>query len=102
MRHALLASTAATAAIVVQLGLALTAVQAQSAVALTGKVGSAAEPVMEGVAVSAKKDGATITVSVVTDDKGATASRRRGSSPGITRSAPARSATTSTAPRRPT
>ena len=69
IRNALLASTAATAAVLLQLGLAAPAL-AQSAAALTGKVSSAAEPVMEGVVVSAKKDGSTITVSVVTDDKG--------------------------------
>src|SRR5450432_2634896 len=65
IRNILLASSAA---ILLQLGAA--PAQAQSAVALTGKVSSAAEPVMEGVVVSAKKDGSTITVSVVTDDKG--------------------------------
>jgi virginiamycin B lyase len=69
IRDALLASTAATAAVLFQLGLAVPG-HAQSAVALAGKVGSAAEPVMEGVVVSAKKDGSTITISVVTDDKG--------------------------------
>lgn len=69
IRSALLASTAAGAAVLFQLGLVPPA-QAQSAVALAGKVTSAAEPVMEGVAVSAKKDGSTITVSVITDDKG--------------------------------
>jgi virginiamycin B lyase len=69
IRDALLASTAATAAVLFQLGLAVPG-HAQSAVALAGKVSSAAEPVMEGVVVSAKKDGSTITISVVTDDKG--------------------------------
>jgi virginiamycin B lyase len=69
LRNALLASTAATAAVLFQLGLAAPTL-AQSAAALTGKVSSAAEPVMEGVVVSAKKDGSTITVSVITDDKG--------------------------------
>ena len=69
IRNALLASTAATAAILFQFGLAAPAL-AQSAAVLAGKVSSAAEPVMEGVVVSAKKDGSTITVSVVTDDKG--------------------------------
>jgi streptogramin lyase len=68
MRNALLASTAA-AAVLFQFGVAAPAL-AQSAAALTGKVGSAAEPVMEGVVVSAKKAGSTITVSVITDDKG--------------------------------
>ena len=42
--------------------------QAQSV--LTGVVSSTEEAVMEGVVVSARKDGSTITVSVVTDDKG--------------------------------
>jgi streptogramin lyase len=65
MRNALLVSTAAMTAVL--FGAAAPAL-AQSA--LTGKVSSAAEPVMEGVVVSAKKDGSTITVSVVTDDKG--------------------------------
>jgi streptogramin lyase len=44
--------------------------QAQNAAALSGQVSSAAEPVMEGVLVSAKKDGSNITTTVVTDDKG--------------------------------
>jgi hypothetical protein len=44
--------------------------QAQNAPALTGQVTSAEEGAMEGVVVSARKDGSTITVSVVTDDKG--------------------------------
>jgi virginiamycin B lyase len=69
IRNALLASTAATAAVLFQLGLAAPA-QAQSTSALAGKVGSAAEPVMEGVVVSAKKDGSTITISVVSNEKG--------------------------------
>jgi virginiamycin B lyase len=67
IRNALLASSAA---ILLQLGTASTGALAQSAVALAGKVSSSAEPIMEGVVVSAKKDGSTITVSVVTDDKG--------------------------------
>jgi virginiamycin B lyase len=37
---------------------------------LTGHVSSAEEEPMEGVVVSAKKDGATFTVSVVTDKEG--------------------------------
>jgi virginiamycin B lyase len=44
-------------------------VQAQSA-ALAGQVSSASEPTMEGVLVSARKDGSTVTVTVVSDDKG--------------------------------
>jgi streptogramin lyase len=43
---------------------------AQSAAALSGEVSSAQEGLMEGVVVSAKKDGSTITVSVVSDAKG--------------------------------
>ena len=37
---------------------------------LTGKVSSADEGAMEGVLVSAKRDGATVTVTVVTDNQG--------------------------------
>src|SRR5262245_11961006 len=44
--------------------------QAQAPIALTGQVSSAAEAVMEGVVVSAKREGSTVTVSVVSDDKG--------------------------------
>jgi streptogramin lyase len=57
------------------LGCALTGLipagaQAQSASALTGQVTSAEEGPMGGVLVSVKKDGSTITVSVVSDPKG--------------------------------
>ena len=38
--------------------------------ALVGQVTSQEEGPMEGVVVSAKKDGSTITVSVISDDKG--------------------------------
>ena len=38
--------------------------------ALSGNVSSAREGAMEGVVVSARKDGSTITVSVISDDKG--------------------------------
>src|SRR5260370_13282747 len=43
---------------------------AQAPAALAGQVSSAKEGAMEGVVVSAKKAGGTITVSVVTDEKG--------------------------------
>ncbi len=43
---------------------------AQNNIALTGKVTSAEEGAMEGVIVSAKKSGSTITISVVTDKDG--------------------------------
>jgi streptogramin lyase len=44
--------------------------QPQAAVALAGRVSSAEESMMEGVVVSARKDGSTISVSVVTDAQG--------------------------------
>src|SRR5438132_7726700 len=44
--------------------------QAQGTVALTGQVSSAEEGAMEGVVVSARRDGSTISVSVVTDAQG--------------------------------
>jgi streptogramin lyase len=43
---------------------------AQTAAPLAGQVTSAEEGAMEGVIVSARKDGSNITVSVVSDDKG--------------------------------
>jgi virginiamycin B lyase len=47
-----------------------TAAQAQNGTALTGKVTSAQEPTMEGVLVSAKLDGSTVTTTVVTNAQG--------------------------------
>src|SRR5258707_792452 len=44
--------------------------QAQGIVALAGQVGSAEEGAMEGVVVSARRDGSTISISVVTDARG--------------------------------
>jgi virginiamycin B lyase len=44
--------------------------QAQTAAALSGQVSSPEEGAMEGVLVSAKKEGSTIAVTVVTDAKG--------------------------------
>ena len=44
--------------------------QSQPPAALAGTVSSAKEGLMEGVVVSAKKAGSTVTVSVATDDKG--------------------------------
>src|SRR3954470_24867073 len=62
--HALFAATAI-------LTLSLPAAShAQSAAALTGQVTSPEDGAMEGVLVSAKKDGGTITITVVSDDKG--------------------------------
>lgn len=45
-------------------------VLAQARSALTGQVSSAEENTMEGVVVTAKKDGSTISISVVTDPQG--------------------------------
>src|SRR5258708_29019494 len=64
----LLASAAMVAAIVLD-PIHDTAL-AQTVAALSGQVGSVAEAAMEGVLVSAKRDGTTITVTVVSDDKG--------------------------------
>jgi virginiamycin B lyase len=61
---------AAAAGIAVLLPPASSPAVAQGAVALSGQVSSAREGPMEGVVVSAKRDGATITVSVVSDNKG--------------------------------
>ena len=64
-KRILLASAATLAAFA--LG---TPMPASAQTALSGTVTSAKEGPMEGVVVSAKKDGSTITVSVVSDDKG--------------------------------
>jgi virginiamycin B lyase len=58
------------------IGLVLAGAHAQGAYALTGQVTSAEEGAMEGVLVSAKKDGSNITVTVVTDAGGRLQSRR--------------------------
>ena len=61
-----LLASASLCGVLFQAGLSTSA----SAQALAGKVSSAEESAMEGVLVSAKKEGSTITVTVVTDDKG--------------------------------
>ncbi len=48
----------------------VSAAQAQGSAALTGKVTSAQEPVMEGVLVSARRDGSSITTTVVSNAEG--------------------------------
>jgi streptogramin lyase len=63
----LLLASAGIAIVFLQAGIGA---RAQSGAVLSGKVTSAQEPVMEGVIVSAKKDGSNVTVSVVTDAKG--------------------------------
>ena len=47
-----------------------TAPDAQAEVALTGQVTSAAEGSMEGVVVTAKREGSTVAVSVISDAEG--------------------------------
>src|SRR5881394_757030 len=59
----------AAIAVVLAAGLALPQARAQGP-ALTGQVTSAEEGAMEGVIVSAKRDGSNITVSVITNDQG--------------------------------
>jgi virginiamycin B lyase len=51
-------------------GLMVAGANAQTAAALSGQVSSAEEGAMEGVLVSAKKEGSTITTKVVSNDKG--------------------------------
>src|SRR5207302_1959906 len=65
--NALLASTSLVSALA---WLTLAPAQAQTAAALSGQVSSAGEGAMEGVLVSAKKDGSTVTTTVVSNDKG--------------------------------
>ena len=48
----------------------LISVQAQTSASLSGQVSSAEEGAMEGVLVSAKKDGSNVTTTVVSNDKG--------------------------------
>ena len=64
---ALLASTSLVGALAL---MPLVQAQAQTAAALTGQVSSAEEGMMEGVLVSAKREGSTITTTVVSNDKG--------------------------------
>jgi len=68
--NCLLNLSAVLAVGLVQAGVEVPPARAQSAATLTGHVSSAEEGPMEGVVVSARKDGATFTVSVVTDREG--------------------------------
>ena len=65
-RHLLLALTAGVLAV----GLSMLPTQAQAPAALSGQASSAAEGAMEGVVVSAKREGSTATISVVSDKAG--------------------------------
>ena len=64
IRRLLLATAAALTASILGSGASL------AAAALNGQVTSAEEGAMEGVVVSAKKDGSTVAISVVSDEKG--------------------------------
>ena len=72
------------AATFLQIGSASFHAQAQTPFALTGQVTSAEEGSMEGVVVSAKKDGSTISISVVTNARAALLFRPRDLSRDIT------------------
>src|SRR5258708_31145009 len=69
-KRALLIAGAALAAILLQTPSARLRAQAQTPPALSGQVTSTEEGPMEGVVVSAKKDGSTISISVVTNASG--------------------------------
>src|SRR5882672_11295410 len=58
------------AAAVLSAAFATVSLDAAAQAALAGKVASAEEGAMEGVLVSAKQAGSTITITVVTDEKG--------------------------------
>jgi streptogramin lyase len=64
-----LLTSVSVGAFLFQMGLPMS-VPAQSSAALTGTVSSTEEGNMEGVLVTAKKEGSTIATTVVTDDKG--------------------------------
>jgi streptogramin lyase len=70
LRNLCLLASVSFGALLLQAGLTPSGALAQSAAALTGTVSSSQEGNMEGVIVSARKDGSNITVSVVSDDKG--------------------------------
>src|SRR5580700_9004284 len=69
LKQVSLLASASLFGMLVHAGLSTSAL-AQAAAALSGQVTSAEEGPMEGVLVSAKKDGSTITITVVTDAKG--------------------------------
>lgn len=69
LRHLCLLASVSFGAIPVQAGIQSGAL-AQAGAALTGLVSSQEEGNMEGVLVNAKKEGSTITITVVSDEKG--------------------------------
>src|SRR3981081_1684496 len=69
-RVVVLLTAAAVAVVLLRPTARSLAAQTPSPVALTGQVSSADEARMEGVLVSAKQAGSTITISVVSDEQG--------------------------------
>src|SRR5438093_1420546 len=69
-KQALLIAGGALASILLQTAPARLQAQAQTPSALSGQVTSAEEGPMEGVVISAKKDGSTISISVVSNAQG--------------------------------
>jgi len=69
-RRFVLDAAAALAAILLQVPLASLLAHAQTPSALTGQVTSAEEGSMEGVVISAREDGSTVSISVVTNAQG--------------------------------
>jgi virginiamycin B lyase len=69
LKALLLATTVALGGALLQAGLPISA-QAQTGPTITGQVSSTEEGKMEGVLVSAKKEGSTVTKTVVSNDKG--------------------------------
>src|SRR6266850_6319501 len=70
-KNLLLTAVAGVAALVMHAGSdSSSSLHAQAGVALTGRVISEDEGPMEGVVVTARKEGSTISISTVTDDKG--------------------------------
>jgi virginiamycin B lyase len=70
IRRLLLATTAAMTFTLTAAGTDWSTASAQSAAVLSGQVSLAEENAMEGVVVSAKKAGSTITISVISDAQG--------------------------------
>ena len=69
-RRVLLIAGGALAAILFQTASARLHAESQTASALSGQVTSAEEGPMEGVVISARKDGSTLSISVVTNTTG--------------------------------
>src|SRR5438309_1893840 len=69
-RRLLLVASAGLMFVAFRAGGGIAPAAAQTSTALTGRVSSAEEGAMEGVVVSAKKAGSTVTLSVVSDERG--------------------------------